>query len=239
VLYDSRFESRQGVRGLSLLQNVHLGSGAPHSLLFSRYPGLFTSGSNGQGVKLIIRFHLILRLRITGAAPPLALCTYVPSTGTVLLWPSSWNCNGIRIHATDVLIFVYLLWSLRYRCFRCCDVYRRLCLVCHVLPEASWLCTTRLLVRIRVHALTVPLDCPLVAWEVVLNVEELFLGYFDVIKVRCLRLGFQQLVFAPVRCSQLHMVISAVECSCKQWSGQIQCKSDTTRLASFLLHSCY
>jgi hypothetical protein len=151
-------------------------------------PGaLLPSGSNGQGVKLTIHFPLVLRLKITGTALPLALCAFVPSTGITLLWPSSWNCKSTMIRATDVLIFVYLLLSQRYRCFRCCDVYRRLSLVCHVLPEASWLCMTRLLVRIRVHALTVPLDCPLVAWEVVLNVEDLFLGHFDVIKVRCLR----------------------------------------------------
>lgn len=128
-----------GVRGLSFLQSVHLASGAPHSLLFSGYPGLFPSGSNGQGVKLTVHFHLVLRLRINGGAPLLALYAFVPNTGTTLLWPSSWNCKGTRTYATHVLIFVYLLWSQRYRCFRSCDVYRRLSLVCHVLPEASWL----------------------------------------------------------------------------------------------------
>ena len=143
-------------------------------LLFSGYLGLFPFGSNGQGVKLTIHFHLVLRLRIAGDTPALALCAFVPSAGTTLLWHSSWNCKGARIYATDVLIFVYLLCSQRYRYFRCCDVCRRLSLVFHVPPEASWLCTTWLLVRIRVHALTVPLDCPLVTWEVVLNVEGVF-----------------------------------------------------------------
>lgn len=48
----------------------------------------------------------------------------------------------------------------------------------------------------------------------VLNVEDLFLGHFDVIKICCLRdVCFQQLVFAPVRRSRLHMVISPVECA--------------------------
>jgi len=104
---------------------------------------------------------------------PLCLALGQPS-----FWPSSWDCKGSRIHAKDVLMFVYLLWSQRYRCFCCCDVYRRLIHVCHVLPEASWLCTTQLLDRIRVHALTVPLDCPLVAWEAALNVGRLVLGSF-------------------------------------------------------------
>lgn len=105
---------------------------------------------------------------------------------------------------------------------------------------------TRLLVRIRVHALTVLPVRPLVAeeaWEWFVHFEDLFLGRFDVIKMACLRdVHFQQLVFAPVSCgtdSKLHMVISSVECASPDLAssgvGKLnQCKKDTTRTTELL-----
>jgi hypothetical protein len=70
---------RGSVRGrnnnFSLLHSIKTGSNFP--LLLSGYLGSFPLGQSGLGVKLANLLHLIPRLRMSGAVPPLHHISYL------------------------------------------------------------------------------------------------------------------------------------------------------------------
>ena len=71
-------------KSLSVLQNVHTGSGA-HPASYSMITGaLFGGGWNCRSLKLTTHLHLVPRLRMSGAIPLLPLYAFVAWTGKAL-----------------------------------------------------------------------------------------------------------------------------------------------------------
>ena len=65
-----------------LLENVHIGSGV-HPACNARGIGrYFSGGKSDWGVRLTIHFHVVPKLRLSGAIPPLILPAFIVCSAT-------------------------------------------------------------------------------------------------------------------------------------------------------------
>jgi hypothetical protein len=99
-LDDPGFESRYG-KEIFLFSKKSRTALGPPSLPFSTHLGSFPE-KNSDSVKLTTDFHLVPRLRVSGATPFLSLCAFMDWTGITL--PFTSLCFNSSSYAQDFLI---------------------------------------------------------------------------------------------------------------------------------------